>query len=318
MPDTDLSQSYAVAIKNTLSGQPTAGVSAAEAPKDDPDKTGVPPEVYLPSDDLARVTDLALALGRPLLLQGEPGCGKTRLAHSVSHALAMPLEIAYVKSTSRAQDLLYTYDAVRRLFDSQLGAEGPKDDAGKPLARHARHYVSLGPLGRAIARAESGRRSVVLIDEIDKADLDFPNDLLWELDRMEFDVPEAPGMGHKAAQVRPFVIITHNEEKPLPPAFLRRCVFYYLKFPDSQREVERILAAHGIRADLSSKAASLISEIRKKDLNKKPGLAELIDWLLYQDAKGTSPDDLDALPDREAFLKDRADLDRVERDLAAT
>lgn len=318
MPDIDLSQSYVAAIKTLLSRQPIEDVREAVAPAEGTDNTEAPPEVYLPSDGLARVTDLALAMGRPLLLQGEPGCGKTRLAHSVAHALAMPLEIAYVKSTSRAQDLLYTYDAVRRLFDSQLGVEGPKDEAGEPLARHARHYVTLGPLGRAIASAESDRRSVVLIDEIDKADLDFPNDLLWELDRMEFEVPEAPGMGHKATTVRPFVVITHNEEKPLPPAFLRRCVFYYLRFPDSRWEVERILAAHGIRTALSSKAASLISEIRRKDLNKKPGLAELIDWLLYQDAKGASPDDLDALPDREAFLKDRADLDRVERDLAAT
>ena len=270
-------------------------------------------EVYLPSAKLARVTDLALALGRPLLLQGEPGCGKTRLAHSVAYALAMPLEISYIKSTSRAQDLLYMYDAVRRLYDSQLGATGPKDKGGQPLARLARNYINLGPLGRAIARAEYGRHSAVLIDEIDKADLDFPNDLLWELDRMEFSVPEAPGMGHSATTIRPFVVITHNEEKPLPPAFLRRCVYYYVEFPKTRAEIERILSLHGIGPALSRKSVELIDELRKKDLNKKPGLTELIDWVRYEEARKVTPDQLAELPDIEAVLKDRADIERVRK-----
>ena len=143
----------------------------------------VPKELYLPDDKLKEAVDLAIALGRPLLLQGEPGCGKTRLAYAVAYALGLPLETSYIKSTSRAQDLLYTYDAVNRLYDAQIGAEQSKD---------VKQYIRLGPLGRAIARAQYGRRSVVLIDEIDKADLDFPNDLLWELDRLEFRVTEAP------------------------------------------------------------------------------------------------------------------------------
>ena len=247
MHDIDLSLSYAEAIKDLPSEREIEDIHVDVVADEDWPTRLVQREVYLPSAELARVTDLALALGRPLLLQGEPGCGKTRLAHSVAYALGMPLEISYIKSTSRAQDLLYTYDAVRRLYDSQLGAEGPKDQDGQPLARFARNYISLGPLGRAIARAEYGRYSAVLIDEIDKADLDFPNDLLWELDRMEFSVPEAPGMGHSATTLRPFVVITHNEEMPLPPAFLRRCVYYYVEFPKTRREIERILSPHGVK-----------------------------------------------------------------------
>ena len=235
MRDIDFSLSYVEAIKNLPSEREIEDVHVDVVAQGNWPTRLVEHEVYLPSADLARVTDLALALGRPLLLQGEPGCGKTRLAHSVAYALGMPLEVSNIKSTSRAQDLLYTYDAVRRLYDSQLGAKGPKDQDGQSLARFARNYISLGPLGRAIARAEYGRYSAVLIDEIDKADLDFPNDLLWELDRMEFSVPEAPGMGHSATTLRPFVVITHNEEKPLPPAFLRRCVYYYVDFPKTRR-----------------------------------------------------------------------------------
>lgn len=268
-------------------------------------------EVYLPSADLIRVTDLALALGRPLLLQGEPGCGKTRLAHSVAYALGTPLETAYIKSTSRAQDLLYVYDAVRRLYDAQLGADGPVDAAGEPLARSAANYVALGPLGRAIARAQHGRRTTVLIDEIDKADLDFPNDLLWELDRMEFEVPEAPEIRYGAGTVRPFVVITHNEEKPLPPAFLRRCIYYYVEFPGTDAETEAILRLHGSDTELSARAARIIRKLRAMDLNKKPGLAELIDWVRYEHAAGAGPADLEALPDLEALLKDRTDQDRA-------
>jgi MoxR-like ATPase len=313
--DIDLSLSYAEAIKNMPPQREIEDVRVGVVAEEGWPRRLVQQEIYLPSAELARVTDLALALGRPLLLQGEPGCGKTRLAHSAAFALGMPLEISYVKSTSRAQDLLYTYDAVRRLYDSQLGAEGPKDKDGEPLARFPRNYIDLGPLGRAIARAEYGRRSAVLIDEIDKADLDFPNDLLWELDRMEFSVPEAPGMGHSATTVRPFVVITHNEEKPLPPAFLRRCVYYYVEFPKTRGEVERILSLHGVKPTLLKKSAELIEELRKKDLNKKPGLTELIDWVRYEESRKTTPDQLAMFPDMEAVLKDRADLDRVQKDL---
>lgn len=316
--DIDQYPSYADAIKNLPDEREIEDVHADVAAGEDWPRRRVRQEVYLPSAGLARVADLAIALGRPLLLQGEPGCGKTRLAHSLAYALGMPLEVSYIKSTSRAQDLLYSYDAVRRLYDSQLGADGPRDKDGQPFARLARNYISLRPLGRAIARAEYGRRSVVLIDEIDKADLDFPNDLLWELDRMEFSVPEAPEMGHSAATVRPIVVITHNEEKPLPPAFLRRCVYYYVDFPQARDEIERILSLHGVTAALSEKAAELIGELRKKELNKKPGLTELIDWVRYEESRKATPEDLAKLPDIEAILKDRADIERVRKDLAVT
>jgi MoxR-like ATPase len=273
-------------------------------------------EVYKPSAELVRVTDLAIALERPLLLQGEPGGGKSRLAHALAYALCLPLEIAYVKSTSRAQDLLYSYDAVRRLYDAQLGADGPRSKDGQPLARDPGNYVALGPLGRAIARAEFGRRSVVLIDEIDKADLDFPNDLLWELDRMEFDVPEAPEKIHRAKGVRPIVLITHNEEKPLPPAFLRRCVYFYIDFPQTREEIEAILKLHGVTdRPLANKAVEKIEELRKRDFVKKPGLAELIEWVKYEQMLGAAPGDLEDFPNMEAVLKDRADQDRLRKEI---
>ena len=276
-------------------------------------------EVYRPGSDLVRVTDLAIALDRPLLLQGEPGCGKTRLAHSLAFALELPLEIAYVKSTSRAQDLLYTYDAVRRLYDSQLGANGPRDSKGEPVARDPANYIELGPLGRAIERASYGRRSVVLIDEIDKADLDFPNDLLWELDRMEFDVPEAPDRARRASGVRPIVVITHNEEKPLPPAFLRRCVYFYVDFPATRAEVEKILTLHGVKdAPLAKKAAEIMERIRQRDLIKKPGLAELIEWARFEQNRGAKPQDLERLPNSEALFKDRTDQDRIRKETAGS
>jgi MoxR-like ATPase len=274
-------------------------------------------EIYKPGADLVRVTDLAIALQRPLLLQGEPGCGKTRLAHALAYALQLPLEVAYVKSTSRAQDLLYTYDAVRRLYDSQLGENGPRDEKGEPLARDPGNYIELGPLGRGIARAALGRRSVVLIDEIDKADLDFPNDLLWELDRMEFDVTEAPSRSRKAGDLRPIVVVTHNEEKPLPPAFLRRCVYYYVDFPKSRDEVEEILRLHGVtNKPLAKKAVQLIEQLRARDLIKKPGLGELVEWVRYEQSQKTTPDDLAKMKNVEAVLKDRTDQDRLRKELA--
>jgi MoxR-like ATPase len=318
MGDVDRSLRYAEAIKNLPAEREIEDVRVDVVARENWPRRRMRQEVYLPSAGLVRVTDLAIALGRPLLLQGEPGCGKTRLAHSVAYALGMPLEVSYIKSTSRAQDLLYSYDAVRRLYDSQLGPNGPLAEDGQPLARFARNYISLGPLGRAIARAEYGRPSAVLIDEIDKADLDFPNDLLWELDRMEFSVPEAPEMGRSATALRPLVVITHNEEKPLPPAFLRRCVYCYVDFPQTQSEIERILCLHGVTPPLSQKSAELIEELRKKDLNKKPGLTELIDWARYEESQNATPEDLAKLPDIEAVLKDRADIERVRKDLAVT
>jgi MoxR-like ATPase len=319
MRPINLSLSYANALKDPL--EPTRQIERADV--DEVVEAGWPTEaieneVYQPSADLVRVTDLAIALERPLLLQGEPGCGKTRLAHAVAYALKLPLEIAYVKSTSRAQDLLYSYDAVRRLYDSQLGEHGPRNEAGEPLVRDPGNYIKLGPLGRAIARAAFGRRSVVLIDEIDKADLDFPNDLLWELDRMEFDVPEAPSEGRSAGDVRPIIVVTHNEEKPLPPAFLRRCVYFYVDYPRTRAEVERILNLHGVTdIPLAKRAVEVIEKLRKRDLVKKPGLVELVEWVRYEQEKKTTPDDLEKLQNIEAVLKDRSDQDRIHKEFNA-
>jgi MoxR-like ATPase len=320
MRPIDLTVSYAQAIATPLEEtRQIECAQVAEVLREGWPTETIAAEVYEPSADLVRVTDLAIALERPLLLQGEPGCGKTRLAHALSYALRLPLEIAYVKSTSRAQDLLYTYDAVRRLYDSQLGPDGPRNGDGQPLARDPGNYIELGALGRAIARAEYGRRSVVLIDEIDKADLDFPNDLLWELDRMEFDVFEAPERSRRARDIRPIVVITHNEEKPLPPAFLRRCVYFYIDFPRSREEVEKILALHGVtNTPLAEKAVEMVEQLRQRDLVKKPGLVELIEWVRYEQSRGTTPEDLAKFQNMEAMLKDRADQDRVRKEIAAS
>lgn len=243
-------------------------------------------EPYKAGRELIEAVNLAIASGRPLLLQGDPGCGKTRLAHAVAYELQLPLEECYIKSTTRAQDLLYTYDAVNRLYDAQLGADGPHIN-GVPQCRHIKNYIRFGPLGRAIIRAQSGRRSVVLIDEIDKADLDFPNDLLLELDRLQFQVAEAPEMRYAVPEdqdkLRPVVFVTHNEEKALPTAFLRRCIFQYVEFPDSEAELLEILAAHDMTHDaLNHEAVSVIREFRQRTgYEKLPGLSELLDWVGY-------------------------------------
>jgi MoxR-like ATPase len=275
-------------------------------PETNPLTKTVPQELYLPDDKLKEAVDLAIALGRPLLLQGEPGCGKTRLAYAVAYALGFPLETSYIKSTSRAQDLLYTYDAVNRLYDAQIGKE---------LSQDVKQYIRLGPLGRAIARAQYGRRSVVLIDEIDKADLDFPNDLLWELDRLEFRVTEAPEMHYAVGDnpaLRPIVFVTHNEEKALPAAFLRRCIFHYIEFPDSEERLQQVLATQQVtNAELSQKAIAVIRELRQLDLSKKPGLSELLDWVGYLEAVQTPVAQLDSLPNIGALLKQEGDRQRA-------
>jgi MoxR-like ATPase len=281
-------------------------------PTDNPPTKSVSKEPYLISPELQEVVDLAIALGRPLLLQGEPGCGKTSLAYAVAYALGLPLEITYIKSTSRAQDLLYTYDAVNRLYDAELKNE---------KSQKVENYIRLAPLGRAIARAQSGRRSVVLIDEIDKADLDFPNDLLWELDRLEFQVSEAPEMKYAVgdrADLRPIVFITHNEEKSLPTAFLRRCIFHYIDFPQGA-ELEKILEVQKIQnTELGNKAIEVILQLRKLDLSKKPGLSELLDWIDYLEAVQTPLEELDRLPNIGALIKQENDRQRVIKTLNRT
>ena len=223
--------------------------------------------------------NIAIALEKPLLIKGEPGTGKTQLAQAISDALDKELIIWNIKSTTKAQDGLYVYDTVQRLYDSQFGGEGV-DDIAK--------YIKLGKLGEAFSADE---QVVLLIDEIDKADLEFPNDLLWELDKMEFYIPETKET--VTAKHRPIVIITSNAEKELPDAFLRRCIFHYIAFPDKE-EMRKIIGAHfdNIDEELVEQAMKLFYKIRNvKGLTKKPSTSELIDWGGRASLAGGTPPD---------------------------
>jgi MoxR-like ATPase len=222
---------------------------------------------YITTRDLEVAVNAAVTLGRPLLVKGEPGTGKTVLAEEVAAALGLPLITWHIKSTTKAAQGLYEYDAVARLRDGQLGDERVKD---------IRNYIVKGKLWNAF---ESETPVVLLIDEIDKADIEFPNDLLQELDRMEFFVYETKET--VKAQHRPIVIVTSNNEKELPDAFLRRCFFHYIRFPDKD-VMEKIVAAHypGIKQVLLREAMALFYEIREvPGLRKKPATSELLDWL---------------------------------------
>lgn len=222
---------------------------------------------YVATDDLTLAVNAALTLGRPLLVKGEPGTGKTMLAEEVAQALGRPLLQWHIKSTTKAQQGLYEYDAVARLRDSQLGDERVND---------IRNYLVQGVLWQAFT---AGEPVVVLIDEIDKADIEFPNDLLRELDRMEFYVYETRETIR--ARHKPLVIITSNNEKALPDAFLRRCFFHYIQFPDKDT-MQQIVDVHfpTIRQDLVAGALQQFYAIRDiADLKKKPTTSELIDWL---------------------------------------
>lgn len=222
---------------------------------------------YVATDELQLAVNAAIALEKPLLIKGEPGTGKTMLAEQISEALDMPLIQWHVKSTTKAQQGLYEYDAVSRLRDSQLGDEKVKDIS---------NYIVKGKMWEAF---EAEQQSVLLIDEIDKADIEFPNDLLLELDKMEFFVYETQEL--VKATTRPIVIITSNNEKELPDAFLRRCFFHYIEFPNSQT-MEKIVDVHypEIKKDLVRQAMDVFFDVRKiPGLKKKPSTSELIDWL---------------------------------------
>ncbi len=255
---------------------------------------------YIVSEELARDVNAAVALERPLLVKGEPGTGKTLLAHAIAEGLGMPLLTWHIKSTTKAQDGLYQYDVVRRLNDSRFG-EGDVSDI--------RQYIDLGVMGRAFTSQE---RAVLLIDEIDKADLEFPNDLLHELDAMSFHIRELDET--VSAAKRPVVVITSNAEKELPDAFLRRCVFHYIEFPD-QELMERIVRVHHPKVAGTLVEASLARfyELRAVDaLRKKPSTSELVDWLLVLVKAGVKPEDLaTAIPFMGALLKQEQDIETL-------
>jgi MoxR-like ATPase len=263
---------------------------------------------YVATEDLKVAVNAAITLERPLLIKGEPGTGKTMLAIEVAKAIGAPLIEWHIKSTTKAIQGLYEYDAVMRLRDSQLG---------DPRASDIANYIKRGKLWEAF---ESGQRPVLLIDEIDKADIEFPNDLLQELDRMEFYVYELDRT-IKAAQ-RPIVMITSNNEKELPDAFLRRCFFHYIRFPDEDT-MQAIIEAHypGVKTRLVNEALKIFYDMRKvPGLKKKPSTSELLDWLKLLLTDDVDPETLKQRdptklipPLAGALLKNEADVMLFER-----
>jgi MoxR-like ATPase len=263
---------------------------------------------YVASDDLRVAVNAAIALQRPLLIKGEPGTGKTVLAHEVAKALKSPIIEWHIKSTTKAQQGLYEYDAVSRLRDSQLGDERVKDIA---------NYIKKGKLWEGFTAPE---RPVLLIDEIDKADIEFPNDLLLELDRMEFYVYELQKT--IKAEQRPIVMITSNNEKELPDAFLRRCFFHYIRFPDRET-MTQIVDVHfpDLQKNLLREALNVFYDIREvPGLKKKPSTSELLDWLKLLMVEDMSPDALRSKDSKQlipplhgALLKNEQDVHLFER-----
>ena len=265
-------------------------------------------DTYVATDDLKLAVNAAVTLTRPLLIKGEPGTGKTLLAHEVARALDRPLIQWHIKSTTKAQQGLYEYDAVSRLRDSQLG---------DPKVHDIKNYIVRGMLWNAF---DADEQSVLLIDEVDKADIEFPNDLLRELDRMEFYVYETQQL--VKARHRPLVIITSNNEKELPDAFLRRCFFHYIRFPD-QETMQRIVGVHfpGLKKALLKEALEAFFEIRDvPGLKKKPSTSELLDWLKLLMAEDIPPEALTSRdqhkiipPLHGALLKNEQDVHLFER-----
>jgi len=257
---------------------------------------------YVASEQLLSAVNVAVTLKKPLLIKGEPGTGKTMLADAVARSLGKKLIIWNIKSTSKAQEGLYMYDTIQRLYDGQFGEEGVDD-----IAR----YIKLGKLGEAF---RSDEQVILLIDEIDKADLEFPNDLLWELDQMEFYIHETKETVR--AKHRPIVIITSNAEKELPDAFLRRCIFHYIDFPDPEL-MEEIVRVHlpDIEDNLLKQAFEVFYDIRAmKDVRKKPSTSELIDWLNVLQLGGIPADEIKKkLPFVGVIIKKDEDMEVVKQ-----
>ncbi|MDA8233553.1 MAG: MoxR family ATPase [Clostridia bacterium] len=257
---------------------------------------------YIVSEDLRNSVNVAVALSKPLLIKGEPGTGKTVLAQSIAKSLGLQLLIWNIKSTTKAQDGLYVYDTVQRLYDSQFDNKNVAD---------IKQYIKLGKLGEAFV---ANQPVVLLIDEIDKADLEFPNDLLWELDVMNFHIPET---GETVSAVhRPIVIITSNAEKELPDPFLRRCIFHYIAFPEAEM-MEQIVKVHypDLESKLLKEAMASFYWLRNLNgLQKKPSTSELLDWVQALSAGGIKPERIyQELPFLGTLLKKNQDFDVVLR-----
>lgn len=259
---------------------------------------------YVASEELMASVNVAIALQKPLLIKGEPGTGKTMLAEAVAKSLGKKLIIWNIKSTTKAQEGLYVYDTIQRLYDGQFGEEGVDD-----ISR----YIKLGKLGEAF---DSDEQVVLLIDEIDKADLEFPNDLLWELDQMEFYIHETKRT--VKAKHRPIVIITSNAEKELPDAFLRRCIFHYIDFPNPEL-MEEIVKTHypNVEENLMKNAMQVFYDIRAiRDIRKKPSTSELIDWINALQVGGIPADVLrQNLPFLGVVVKKDEDLETVRQEI---